>query len=120
MASNTFQTNFEKAVTLYGTVASNIRGLADSGNISRQVIEFSNEYSSLQNVNPQMLQNIKTVAEKYQQLDLETRKYVGQTKTFAQDNIRVAQNVLKGEQYSKPESILKYFKKNCGTVGQSF
>lgn len=120
MASNTFQTNFEKAVTLYGTVASNIRGLADSGNISRQVIEFSNEYSSLQNVNPQMLQNIKTVAEKYQQLDLETRKYVGQTKTFAQDNIRVAQNVLKGEQYSKPESILKYFKKTAERLDKAF
>jgi len=120
MASNTFPAKFEKAVTLYGTVASDIRGLARYGNISRKVIEFSNEYSSLQNANPQILQNIKTVAEKYQQLDLETRKYVEQTKTFAQDNIRVAQNVLNGAQYSKTESILKYFKKNCRTVGQSF
>lgn len=120
MASNTFQANFEKAVTLYGTVASDIRGLARSGNISRQVIEFSNEYSSLKNVNPQILQNIKTVAEKYQQLDLETRKYVGQTKTFAQDNIRVVQNVLKGEQHSKPESILKYFKKTAERLDKTF
>ena len=121
MASNTFHANFEKAVTLYGTVASDIRGLArQSGNISRQVIEFSNEFSSLQNVNPQLLQNIKTVAEKYQHLDLETRKYVRRTKTFAQDNIRVAQNVLNGVQYSKPESILKYFKKTAERLDKAF
>lgn len=120
MASSTFHAKFEKAVTLYGTVASDIRGLARSGNISRKVIEFSNEYSSLRNANPQILQNIKTVAEKYQQLDLEARKYVEQTKIFAQNNIRVAQNVLNGVQYSEPESILKNFKKAAERLDKAF
>ena len=53
-----FQTKFENAVTLYGTVANDIRKLARSVNISSQLNEFSNVLATLRNRNPQMLQEI--------------------------------------------------------------
>ena len=55
---NQFQTKFENAVTLYGTVANDIRKLARSVNISSQLHEFSNVLATLRNRNPQMLQEI--------------------------------------------------------------
>ena len=55
---NQFQTKFENAVTLYGTVANDIRKLARSVNISSQLNEFSNVLATLRNRNPQMLQEI--------------------------------------------------------------
>ena len=110
---NQFQTKFENAVTLYGAVANDIRKLARSVNISSQLNEFSNVLATLRNRNPQMLQEIKSVVLKFQQLELEARRYVELAKSFAQENIYVAQNVLNGVRYYDPESILQNFKETA-------
>ena len=111
---NQLQTKFENAVTLYGTVANDIRKLAPvSVNISSQLNEFSNELATLRNRNPQMLQEIKSVVLKFRQLELEARRYVELAKSFAQENIYMAQNVLNGVRYYDPESILQNFKETA-------
>ena len=60
-----------------------------------------------------MLQEIKSVVLKFQQLELEARRYVELAKSFAQENIYVAQNVLNGVRYYDPESILQNFKETA-------
>ena len=117
---NQFQTKFENAVTLYGTVANDIRKLARSVNISSQLNEFSNELATLRNRNPQMLQEIKSVVLKFRQLELEARRYVELAKSFAQENIYVAQNVLNGVRYYDPESILQNFKQTAEGLDKAF
>ena len=83
---NQFQTKFDNAVTLYGTVANDIRKLAPvSANISSQLNEFSNVLATLRNRNSQMLQAIKRVVVKFRQLEVEARRYVELAKSFAQE-----------------------------------
>ena len=110
---NQFQTKFENAVTLYGAVANDIRKLARSVNISSQLNEFLNVLATLRNRNPHMRQEIKSVVLKFQQLELEARRYVELAKSYAQENIYVAQNVLNGVRYYDPESILQNFKETA-------
>ena len=110
---NQFQTKFENAVTLYGAVANDIPKLARSVNISSQLNEFSNVLATLRNRNPHMRQEIKSVVLKFQQLELEARRYVELAKSYAQENIYVAQNVLNGVRYYDPESILQNFKETA-------
>ena len=117
---NQFQTKFDNAVTLYGTVANDIRKLARSGNISSQLNEFSNVLATLRNRNPQMLQEIKSVVLNFQQLELEARRYVELAKSFAEENIYVAQNVLNGVRYYDPESILQNFKETAEGLDKAF
>lgn len=117
---NQFQTKFENAVTLYGTVANDIRKLARSVNISSQLNEFSNVLATLRNRNPQMLQEVKSVVLNFQQLELEARRYVELAKSFAQENIYVAQNVLNGVRYYDPESILQNFKETAEGLDKAF
>lgn len=117
---NQFQTKFENAVTLYGTVANDIRKSARSVNISSQLNEFSNVLTTLRNRNPQMLQEIKSVVLNFQQLELEARRYVELAKSFAQENIYVAQNVLNGVRYYDPESILQNFKETAEGLDKAF
>ena len=118
---NQLQTKFENAVTLYSTVVNDIRKLAPvSVNISSQLNEFSNELATLRNRNPQMLQEIKSVALKFRQLELEARRYVELAKSFAQENIYVAQNVLNGVRYYDPESILQNFKETAEGLDKAF
>ena len=117
---NQFQTKFENAVTLYGAVANDIRKLARSVNISSQLNEFSNGLATLRNRNPQMLQEIKSVVLKFQQLELEARRYVELAKSLAQENIYVAQNVLNGVRYYDPESILQNFKETAEGLDKAF
>ena len=117
---NQFQTKFENAVTLYGAVANDIRKLARSVNISSQLNEFSNVLATLRNRNPQMRQEIKSVVLKFQQLELEARRYVELAKSFAQENIYVAQNVLNGVRYYDPESILQNFKETAEGLDKAF
>ena len=117
---NQFQTKFDNAVTLYGTVANDIRKLARSGNISSQLNEFSNVLATLRNRNPQMLQEIKSVVLKFQQLELEARRYVELAKSFAQENIYMAKNVLNGVHYYDPESILQNFKETAEGLDKAF
>ena len=117
---NQFQTKFENAVTLYGAVANDIRKLARSVNISSQLNEFSNVLATLRNRNPQMLQEIKSVVLKFRQLEVEARRYVELAKSFAQENIYVAQNVLNGVRYYDPESILQNFKETAEGLDKAF
>ena len=118
---NQFQTKFDNAVTLYGTVANDIGKLAPvSVNISSQLNEFSNELATLRNRNPQMLQEIKSVVLKFRQLELEARRHVELAKSFAQENIYVAQNVLNGVRYYDPESILQNFKETAEGLDKAF
>ena len=118
---NQLQTKFENAVTLYGTVANDIRILAPvSVNISSQLNEFSNELATLRNRNPQMLQEIKSVVLKFRQLELEARRYVELAKSFAQENIYMSQNVLNGVHYYDPESILQNFKETAEGLDKAF
>ena len=118
---NQLQTKFENAVTLYSTVVNDIRKLAPvSVNISSQLNEFSNELATLRNRNPQMLQEIKSVALKFRQLELEARRYVELAESFAQENIYVAQNVLNGVRYYDPESILQNFKETAEGLDKAF
>ena len=117
---NQFQTKFENAVTLFGTVANDIRKLARSVNISSQLNEFSNVLATLRNRNPQMLQEIKSVVLNFQQLELEARRYVELAKSFAEENIYVAQNVLNGVRYYDPESILQNFKETAEGLDKAF
>ena len=118
---NQFQTKFENAVTLYGTVANDIRKLAPvSANISSQLNEFSNVLATLRNRNPQMLQEIKSVVLNFQQLELEARTYVELAKSFPPGNIYVTQNVLNGVRYYDPESILQNFKETAEGLHKAF
>lgn len=119
--ANQFQTKFDNAVTLYGTVANDIRKLAPvSANISSQLNEFSNVLATLRNRNSQMLQAIKRVVVKFRQLEVEARRYVELAKSFAQENIYVAQNVLNGVRYYDPESILQNFKETAEGLDKAF
>ena len=67
-----------------------------------------------------MLQGIKSVVLKFQQLELEARRYVELAKSFAQENIYMAQNVLNGVHYYDPESILQIFKETAEGLDKAF
>ena len=67
-----------------------------------------------------MLQEIKSVVLKFQQLELEARRYVELAKSLAQENIYVAQNVLNGVRYYDPESILQNFKETAEGLDKAF
>lgn len=114
-----FQTEYNDAVVLYGTIANQIREFR-SLNISDKLIAFFNGYSDLQNRDPEMMRSIEGVVNQFRHVEVEAQKYVMKAKEFAKENNLVAQNVLAGKQYYQPESILKNFHKTAVKLDKAF
>ena len=97
---------FQNANELYCELVKEFREFSCL-HISDKLLAFFNGYSNLQNCNPEMARKIESVVVKYRKIEVEAQKYVAKAKNFAQGNKNLAQNVLDGKQYYRPESILK-------------
>ena len=117
--SQQFQTEYQFSVAYYGKFANEIWEFSFLY-ISDKLIAFFNGYSNLQNCNPEMARKIERVVIKCQEIEVEAQKYVVKARNLTQENKLVAQNVLDGKQYYRPESILKNFKRTAENLDKAF